>query len=74
MYYFTLISGLGTVIEVDGLWAEYLYIHKDILKGWTQLKLIQYLQNKNPSVPGIADKIEAMCCIITGATGSQATL
>ena len=59
MYYFTLISGLGTVIEVDGLWAEYLYRHKDILKGWTQLKLIQYLQNKNPSVPGIADKIEA---------------
>lgn len=23
VYYFTLISGLGTVIEVDGLWAEY---------------------------------------------------
>lgn len=59
MYYFTLIAGLGTVIEVNGLWAEYLINHKEILKGWTQLKLIQYLQNKNPSVPGIADKIEA---------------
>ncbi len=59
MYYFILINGLGTVIEVDTLWAEYLYKHKEILKGWTQLKLIQYLQNKNPSVPGIADKIEA---------------
>ena len=59
IYYFTLISGLETVIEVDGLWAEYLLRHKEILKGWTQLKLIQYLQNKNPSVPGIADKIEA---------------
>lgn len=59
MYYFTLISGLGTVIKVDDLWAEYLTKHKEILKGWTQLKLIQYLQNKNPSVPGIADKIEA---------------
>lgn len=59
MYYFTLVSGLGTVIEVDGLWAEYLTKHKEILKGWTQLKLIKYLQNKNPSVPGIADKIEA---------------
>jgi len=58
MYYFLLISGLGTVIEVDGLWADYLNKHKEILKGWTQLKLIQYLQNKNPSVPGIADKIE----------------
>lgn len=59
IYYFRLISGLGTVIEVDDLWAEYLLRHKGILKGWTQLKLIQYLQNKNPSVPGIADKIEA---------------
>jgi len=59
MYYFTLISGLGTVIEIDEVWAEYLTKHKEILKGWTQLKLIQYLQNKNPSVPGIADKLEA---------------
>ena len=58
MYYFLLIRGLGTVIEVDDSWAEYLNKHKEILKGWTQLKLIQYLQNKNPSVPGIADKIE----------------
>ena len=59
MYYFPVVDGIRTVIEVDDLWAEYLYTHKDILKGWTQLKLIQYLQNKNPSVPGIADKIEA---------------
>ena len=58
MYYFMMISGLGTVIEVDATWAEYLVKHKEILKCWTQLKLIQYLQNKNPSVPGIADKIE----------------
>ena len=59
MYYFPVVDGIRTVIEVDDLWAEYLYTHKDILKGWTQWKLIQYLQNKNPSVPGIADKIEA---------------
>lgn len=59
IYYFERISGLGTMIEVDALWADYLLRHKEILKGWTQLKLIQYLQNKNPSVPGISDKIEA---------------
>lgn len=59
MYYFTQISGLGSRIEVDSIWVDYLTKHKEILKGWTQLKLIQYLQNKNPSVPGIADKIEA---------------
>lgn len=59
MYYFTLVSGLGSVIEVETSWAEYLIKHKEILKAWAQLKLIQYLQNKNPSVPGISDKIEA---------------
>lgn len=59
IYYFSLISGLGTVIEVDSKWAEYLSKHKEILRCWTQLKLIQYLQNKNPGVPNIASKIEA---------------
>ena len=58
IYYFSMISGLGTVIEVNPEWAEYLTKHKEILRGWSQLKLIQYLQNRNPSVPGIADKIE----------------
>ena len=58
MYYFVLASGLGTEIELDRTWAEYLTRHKEILKGWTQLNLIKYLQNKNPSVPGIAEKIE----------------
>ena len=58
MYYFVYVSGLSTIIEVDETWAKYLYKNKEILKGWTQLKLIHYLQNKNPSVPGIADKIE----------------
>ncbi len=58
MYYFIAVAGLGTEIEVDTDWAEYLIKHREILKCWTQLKLIQYLQNKNPSVPGISDKIE----------------
>lgn len=58
MYYFILIQGLDTVIEVDPLWSSYLDKHKEILFGWTKLKLIQYLQNRIPSVPGIADKIE----------------
>ncbi len=58
MYYFVLISGLDTVIEVETSWANYLLRHREILQGWAQLKLIQYLQNKNPSVPGITEKIE----------------
>ena len=59
MYYFVSVSGLKSEIEIDSDWSEYLFKHKEILKGWAQLKLIQYLQNKNPNVPGIADKIEA---------------
>ena len=59
IYYFSMVSGLGTVIDLDLTWAEYITKNKEILRAWTQLKLIQYLQNKNPSVPGIADKIEA---------------
>ncbi len=58
MYYFEYISGTKTRIEIDDSWQQYLIKHREILKGWAQLKLIQYLQNKNPSVPGIADKIE----------------
>ena len=58
IYYFVTASGLGTVIEVDKCWAEYFVQHNEILKCWTQLKLIQYLQKRNPSVPGIADKID----------------
>ncbi len=58
MYYFVLVSGINTEIEINESWYDYLYRHKEILRGWVQLKLIKYLQNKNPNVPGIADKIE----------------
>ncbi len=57
IYYFVLINGLGTVIEVDPAWAEYLICNREILQGWLQLHLIHYLQHKNPSVPGIAEKV-----------------
>jgi hypothetical protein len=59
MYYFVLVSGIDTEIEINESWYDYLYRHKEILRGWVQLKLIKYLQNKNPNVPGIADKIES---------------
>ncbi len=59
MYYFSYISGLESVIAVDDRWAEYLLKNKEILIGWTHLKLIHYLQIRNPSVPGISEKIES---------------
>lgn len=57
IYYFRLINGLKTTIEIDPSWAEYLICNREILRGWLQLHLIHYLQNKNPSVPGIAEKV-----------------
>ena len=38
IYYFTLIAGLKTEIEIDSLWSDYLVRNKAILKGWAQLK------------------------------------
>lgn len=57
MYYFIGLNGLKTEIEISEEWADYLIKNKEIIMGWLQLNLIHYLQNKNPSVPGIAEKI-----------------
>ncbi len=57
MYYFVKMNGLKTEIEISDLWIEYLVSNREILNGWLQLNLIHYLQKKNPSVPGIAEKI-----------------
>ena len=59
MYYFAAINGLSSVIEIDPLWAEYLLKNIEIIRGWLELSLIHYLQKRNPSVPGIADKLSA---------------
>jgi len=58
IYYFLRFSGLSTCIEISDKWAVYLSKHREILKAWTQLKLILYLQTRNTSVPGIAEKLE----------------
>ena len=59
MYYFTAINGISSEIEIDPLWAEYLLRNIEIIRGWLELSLIHYLQKRNPSVPGIADKLTA---------------
>lgn len=59
MYYFTAINGISSLIEIDPLWAEYLLQNIEIIRGWLELSLIHYLQKRNPSVPGIADKLSA---------------
>ncbi len=57
MYYFDAISGLQTKIHFDEDWEDYLVENQEILRGWIQYNMIIYLQRRNPSVPGISDKL-----------------
>ena len=44
-------------IIIDTLWMDYLQSNLGILIGWTDFNLITYLQRRNPTVPGISNKI-----------------
>ena len=57
MYYFDVINGLQTAIHIDPVWEDYLRENQEILRGWIQYNMIIYLQRRNPSVPGISDKL-----------------
>jgi len=45
-------------IIVNDIWFNYLYENQTIINGWLNYKLINYLQKKNPNVPGIPFKLE----------------
>ena len=57
MYYFVAFSGLDTRIHVVREWVDYFRENQEILRGWIQYNMILYLQRRNPSVPGISDKL-----------------
>lgn len=57
MYYFTALNGLSTIIKVQKDWVKYIQKNQEIIHGWLEYNMILYLQRRNPSVPGIADKI-----------------
>lgn len=57
IYYFGEYNRLQTNIVISDEWVNYLFRNKEILTDWTRYNLIGYLQDRNPSVPGIADKI-----------------
>ena len=58
MYYFTALKGMQTEIQMQPEWTEYIFKNQDVLKGWLKYNMIVYLQRRNPSVPGIADKLQ----------------
>lgn len=57
IYYFEAYNYLQTKIMINEEWVGYLCRNKEILIDWVRYNLIGYLQDRNPSVPGIADKI-----------------
>lgn len=57
MYYFQAFNGLQTRIELQPDWIVYIQQNHEIIQGWIELNMITYLQRRNPSVPGIVDKL-----------------
>ncbi len=57
MYYFLNFSGLDTRIHIVPEWMKYFRENQEILRGWIRYNMILYLQKRNPSVPGISDKL-----------------
>ncbi len=58
IYYFGGYEELNTVIKLQEDWMDYIQKNQVIICGWIQFHLIQYLQKRNPNVPGLADKLE----------------
>jgi hypothetical protein len=44
-------------LVMDHEWLEYFLQNNAILRGWTSLKLAEYLQSRNPNIPGIVAKL-----------------
>lgn len=57
IYYFVQISGLDSKIEIQADWMAYIKWNQGIIRGWIQYNLAVYLQKRNPSVPGITNKL-----------------
>lgn len=50
-------AGLNRSIEISEKWQEYFRVNQTIISGWLDYNLITYLQKRNPSVPGISNKL-----------------
>ena len=57
IYYFVEFNGRKTKIQIQKEWMDYICENHEIIRGWIELNMIAYLQRRNPSVPGIVDKL-----------------
>ena len=58
-YYIRYGAGLNSVVVWDDSWAQMIKDNHLIIVEWIRAKKIIYLQNRNPSVPGIIYKLDA---------------
>ncbi|WP_169823567.1 HNH endonuclease domain-containing protein [Anaerobium acetethylicum] len=57
LYYYEQLPGKARQIRMNEKWVGYLQKNEAIIRGWIQNEIIQYLQRRNPNVPGIPFKI-----------------
>lgn len=57
IYYFTSICGMQSSISIQRQWMDYINSNQEILRGWIEYNKVIYLQRRNPSVPGIVNKL-----------------
>ena len=57
IYYYDNAPGLSRSIIIQDKWLAYISNNLPILKCWLDYHMIQYLQRRNPSIPGIACKL-----------------
>ena len=57
LYYYSEYMQYSTEIILEDDWFSYLSDNREILEGWVQYNLIEYLQRRNPTIPGISNKI-----------------
>lgn len=57
LYYYEQLPGKARQIRMNEKWVGYRQKNEAIIRGWIQNEIIQYLQRRNPNVPGIPFKI-----------------
>lgn len=57
IYYFNEYKAMNTKISIQDDWYRYLYDNQVIIEGWIEYNMIDYLQRRNPNVPGIINKL-----------------
>ena len=48
---------VGDAIALDREWVDYFRDNRHVVEGWLDMRLVEYLQARNPSVPAIPLKI-----------------